>query len=112
MNTQQPTVSEPNSMGGMNTEEKALIEPKFGDREVLEVAKEECGRLERENAKLKRKNFVYAEANNALAAERDGLLAWKINAQITLDYDKVQLDALSDVIEATKAALNAEEDTA
>jgi len=32
MNTQQPTVSEPNSMGGMNAEEKALIEPKLGDR--------------------------------------------------------------------------------
>ena len=47
----------------------------------------------------------------ALRAERDALQAWKINAQITLDYDKVQLDALADVIEATKAALNAEEDT-
>ena len=67
MNTQQPTVSEPNSMGGMNTEEKALIEPKLGDR---------------------------------------------VRFTGTLDYDKVQLDALSDVIEATKAALNAEEDTA
>jgi len=43
--------------------------------------------------------------------ERDALRAWKVNAQITLDYDKVQLDALADVIEATKAALNAEEDT-
>jgi len=39
-----------------------------------------------------------------LARERDRLRAWKINAQITLDYDKVQLDALADVIEATKAA--------
>ena len=43
--------------------------------------------------------------------ERDALRAWKVNAQITLDYDKVQLDALASVIEATKAALNAEEDT-
>jgi len=43
--------------------------------EMLEVAKQECGRLERENAKLKRNNFVYAEAFNVLAAERDAALA-------------------------------------
>ena len=39
-----------------------------------------------------------------LEVERDALLVWKANAQITLDYDKVQMDALADVIEATKAA--------
>ena len=33
-----------------------------------------------------------------LARERDSLRAWKANAQITLDYDKVQLDALADDI--------------
>ena len=35
---------------------------------------------------------------------RDALRDWKANAQITLEHDKVQLDALADVIEATKAA--------
>ena len=46
-------------------------------------------------------NSDWLAAHNA---ERDALRAWKANAQITLDYDKVQLDALASVIEATKAA--------
>ena len=43
------------------------------------------------------------EMIEGLRAERDGLLAWKANAQITLDYDKVQLDALADVIDRLRS---------
>ena len=60
----------------------------FDDREMLEVAKEECGRLERENAELRadveirrkavdewiRKALLAREKRDEIAAERDGLL--------------------------------------
>jgi hypothetical protein len=35
-------------------------------------------------------------------AERDALAAWKANAQITLDYDKAQMDGLAAVIDGVR----------
>lgn len=76
--------------------------------EMLEVAKEECIRLERENAELRtvinsvdfRRRYLMGMDEGQVVAE---LLEWKANAGITLREDKRHMGELAAVIEEVRA---------